>query len=56
MKGLAIQLMLEKSCYFDGQYPDFIACVGSTSKDEQMFKKLLQMSESNKKLEVMKYF
>jgi len=46
---------MEKIKLLEGSYPDFVTCIGNTSKDEDMFNELIQMSKLNKQLDVRKF-
>jgi len=49
-KGLMSDLIMEKSKFMDGGYPDFILCFGATTKDEEMFSKLEQLVNENEEI------
>ena len=43
---------MEKTKLIDGGYPDFILCMGNTSKDEEMFTKLEQFVNESEDVDV----
>jgi len=50
-KGVSAELILSRERLIKGKYPDFVLCLGTTRKDEEMFGRIAKMLKENSDFE-----